>query len=236
MIKLNSFSKLNFAYISWKIGNNFIWLIIFPTTHSTVFSILSISSDIHYQPKEFLKCLKICTMVKGSEVQIVTLSFVLLPLIYRLGVLQGVLGTFWLPLKEAGRNGLANQTDFPCLPDYLYPSTPVPGFADLCKTQTSGNQCFPMCYFFLLPESLLMTNPLWCLNRLSSLRWTRSVPKLMLQSVFPGLNSLLCTFPLSSYVRSCKKKKKHLKGEWELDQVWFLNETKPAHLQISWNP
>lgn len=171
-----------------------------------MFSILSISSDIHYQPKEFLKCLKICTMVKESEVQIVTLSFVLLPLIYRLGVLQSVLGTFWLPLKEAGRNGLANQTDLPCLRDYLFPSTPVPGFADLCKTQTSGNQCFPMCYFFLFPESLLMTNPLCCLNRLSSLRWTRSVPKLTLQSVFPGRNSLLCTFPLSSYVRSCKKK------------------------------
>lgn len=145
-------------------------------------------------------------MVRGSEVQIVTLSFVLLPLIYRLGVLQSVLGTFWLPLKEAGINGLANQTDPPCLPGYLFPSTPVRGFADLCKTQTPGNQCFPMCYFFLLPESLLMTSPLWGLNRLSSLSWMRSVPKLTLESVFPGLNLLLCTFPLPSYMRSCKKK------------------------------
>lgn len=52
-------------------------------------------------------------MVKGSEVQIVTLSFVLLPLIYRLGVLQSVLGTFWLPLKEAGRKALQTRQTFP---------------------------------------------------------------------------------------------------------------------------
>lgn len=71
------------------------------------------SNSIHNQSKKFLKCLTICTMVKGSVVQILTCSFVLLTLMYALGVLQRLLGIFWWPSKGTGRNTHAPKQILP---------------------------------------------------------------------------------------------------------------------------
>lgn len=86
----------------------------------------------------------------------------------------------------------------------LHPCWSVLSFADLYKTHTSGNQWFPSRFFFLLPELLVMTCSLGGLKWLSSLSWTRSVPKFTLESVFPGPNPPWCAIPISGYLGSYK--------------------------------
>lgn len=105
--------SLNFSEV-WQ--RFYLWLITFPMTHSTVFTHFgqnTVHNSIHHQSKKFLKCLKICTMVKGSVVQIVTHSFVPLILIYSLGVLQRLLGIFWWLSKGTGRNAHAIKQTLP---------------------------------------------------------------------------------------------------------------------------
>lgn len=105
--------SLNFSEV-WQ--HFYLWLITFLTAHNTMFSYFglhAVHNSIHYQSKKFLKCLKICTMVKGSVVQIVTHCFVLLTLIYILGVLQRLLRIFWWPSKGTGRNALATKQTLP---------------------------------------------------------------------------------------------------------------------------
>lgn len=180
--------SLNFSEV-WQ--PFYLWLITFPRTHSTMFTHFgqnTAHNSIHYQSKKFLKCLKICTMVKGSVVQIVTHPFVPLTLIYTLGVLQRLLGIFWWLSKGTGKKCPCSKTDPPCLPGHLFLSTPAdPRWALLTSTRHT-HLAYPHCVF-LLSESLLMTSSLWGLNWISRLICKRPVLKLTLRSVFPGLNS-----------------------------------------------
>lgn len=179
--------SLNFSEV-WQ--HFYLWLITFPTTHSAVFTHFgqnTVHNSIHYQSKKFLKCLKICTMVKGSVVQMVTHSFVPLTLNCTLAVLQRLLGIFWWLSKGAGRNVHATKQTLPVCQGIFSPPALLihPG---LCWPLQHTHMAYSHCVF-LLSESLLMTSSLWGLNWISRLSCKRPGLKLTLRSVFPRLNS-----------------------------------------------
>lgn len=183
-------------------------------------------------------------MDKGSEVQIVTDAFVLFPLIYVLVCSRGYWGSSGC--FQRGLAGMPLQPDrlslFASVSSPLHPCWSVLSFADLYKTHTSGNQWFPSRFFFLLPELLVMTCSLGGLKWLSSLSWTRSVPKFTLESVFPGPNPPWCAIPISGYLGSYKSGSRPQKQRvvrslwrWVRCDLWS-KRSQPAQLKVSWNP
>lgn len=147
-------------------------------------------------------------------------------------------GDLLIAFKRDWQKCPCNQTNRPCLPGHLFPSTPADlSWALLTFTRhTSGNRCFPSPCFFLLPESLLMTSSLWGLNRLSSLSSTRSVPKLTLLSLdwihrYAHFPSLAIWEAAKMLLQVSKKEWKDLmevNGSWVRCELWIKWSQQPA--------